>query len=779
MLLCNQIQQGRRYFLKTVAATGVTVGLLLAPRRLPAADAWPLVKDGRARAVIVVASQAHDVERFAAQQFQHYLRKISGAELTIIADDDLPEGPAVVIGAHPAAERVRSQLDARHSGRREALAVVIESDRLFLLGRCHTATVYAVWDYLESLGVRWLLPTERGEYVPHTATILAPTQNRFDTPHFRYRGPSYGTSLSYGAPEEAVTPVFRDHSVSRLFGYRHRLNDGGALDEADGWPNIGSGHSYDNFLNPDRYFNQHPEWFAMIDGQRRVGQVCFTNAGAAAEFARNLLADVERTVSRDGMPIPHMRISVSPNDGVAKCECDNCRPLIDADGSASSLATLFANRVADHVRRVHPDAKIVFYAYSNHSTFPDHVKPGPGVHPELVFWTASNSFAANHAHPMFSDANAKFREQWRQWSNHSEALSAYQYYGHFDWFTPWPQITQMAHDIPILAQDPKCYGMYAEMHLHFGTQALNFYVYPKLLWNPQLDVRTTIEDYCRYAYGPAAEPFLKYYDLLQAQMDGQGYINGSIAEVPQVLTPSVVEQCNALMDQAEQHLSAMDAAMRWRTELTIAAWRASAWTAEAVHLFRSGGDRAAAQRIVDLLARVDAFAHTEMGRWAFETRMLTPMLDSLRRPFQGPLDALPEGTHAWSDHFGFGGGIKFLGRVEGFQPGIWGYSLPTNGHGVFELPVAAAEGAKLSAMTVRMQLAGPRPASGRLIAVDADGQQHLIANTLEAMSAGATVPTAVLARGPVRLRVEATNHHHDLQIIFIGMSLDATVGASD
>ena len=59
----------------------------------------------------------------------------------------------------------------------------------------------------------------------------------------------------------------------------------------------------------------------------------------------------------------------------------------------------------------------------------------------------------------------------------------------------------------------------ANGHGNWSAHGLDYYVLCKALWNPDLDVAANIADYCRAAYGPAAEVMQQYHDTLAGISD--------------------------------------------------------------------------------------------------------------------------------------------------------------------------------------------------------------------------------------------------------------------
>ena len=74
------------------------------------------------------------------------------------------------------------------------------------------------------------------------------------------------------------------------------------------------------------------------------------------------------------------------------CQCANCRALdaelgVDPfvpDGSITDHLVYFFNQVAIEVEKTHPDKRLAFYAYINHSAPPRVVKPHHILLPVLV-----------------------------------------------------------------------------------------------------------------------------------------------------------------------------------------------------------------------------------------------------------------------------------------------------------------------------------------------------------------------------------------------------------
>ncbi len=747
------------------------------------ATPWKLVEQGQPRGVIALPPQPNEAEQIAAQELQSWLEKISGARLEIISPERLPAGQrAIVIGRHPENTTLLAALDRQHAQSIDAFALQSDGTRLRLVARSQTATLWAAWEWLERLGVRWLMPGRHGTFVPKNTEVIVEALDTMEAPRFLFRGPlaHIHPPEDPSVPEGFLAPEAHEMSAQRLFNLRMRLNDRTALIAQEEYYNLGSGHSYDIYLPPQKYYAEHPEWYNLIDGQRLdashpLHQICFTNEEAAQEFARNVIESLNHVTGPLGVAPERVRVGVSPNDNLARCECEPCSQLKDHDGSTSSLIVHFANQVAKEVHLHHPKVAISVYAYINHSTAPDHVKPGPKVFVELCAWSGQNSFAVNQAHPLLSEKNPKFREHFEKWVAMSEGVSLYPYYGHYNWFTPWPMLTQMAYDLPRLAEVPHAYGVLSENHLHWGTQGITFWLYPRLLWNPKLDVRAAVADYCRAAYGPAADAFERHLWNLQASMDRQPYLSGTVREIPLVLDEATRTQGNALMAEAEAKLPEMEESMQWRTRLAIESWRQSAAFAEALLLLKTSQDPADRPKVVATLEGLLAFMESDMGKWAFEGAIARAPLRELLATVAPNFSRIPIGTLAYRDLLLEGGAFTLYGTLEGLTKGLWGLGLAPGLEGQARVVLRPEPQARFTALRISWSFENREALEARLTVRGEGGEMTF--EGADAIHAGVDLPPELLG-GAVEVELTLSHSSEGERLLLTGWEVQAQVGKS-
>ena len=302
------------------------VGVLAAPCF---GDAFTVVDGGKGGTPIIVPRNPAPAELFAAQEFQRYVKLISGVSLAIVHEEVAAEGPAVHVGATEAVvasglmPRPRCEEDDNYSIRNVG-------DSLYVVGCRPRGTVYAVYDLLERLGCRWFAPGYRfykglHEYVPRRASLeLGLPLDVTETPDFKIRS-EFPEHSHLHEPDDVVA-LIDWCAKNRINMVTVRLNE-----LTDVWYGIlepqcarrdlmltAEAHGYDRFLSRTTYFPDHPEWFGPVDGEysdHYFDQFTTTNEQALETFKENLREFVRRYPAL-------YSVSAMPNDSPKWTDAD-------------------------------------------------------------------------------------------------------------------------------------------------------------------------------------------------------------------------------------------------------------------------------------------------------------------------------------------------------------------------------------------------------------------------------------------------------------------------
>ena len=251
-----------------------------------------LANKGIPKTAIVLPDGAGEVLLEAAMDLQVILEKIIGIAPPLKPDDGKPAprgSTALHVGATAYAQSLG--LDAGDAGV-EGYRLITSGRDLFILGGSDSGTCYGVYGLLEDhLGVRFFMPGELFADIPAQTTLrLAPIDEE-KRPHFLHREFS-GISSLEGAQWERRNRVSRRRPQLPYAGFHHALY---------------------SIFPVARYGKSHPEYYALIDGQRlipasdaesnaRFGQPCTSNPRSSTSPSKPCAAT--------SMPIPRPTASL-------------------------------------------------------------------------------------------------------------------------------------------------------------------------------------------------------------------------------------------------------------------------------------------------------------------------------------------------------------------------------------------------------------------------------------------------------------------------------------
>lgn len=443
---------------------------------------------------IFIPEQPAPAERTAAGELQLHLRLITGRNLEILPELQRGDRHGFFVGRC----RTYALSESESAGLGgEGLVIRTHGPDVQLAGN-HRGALYAVSVFLEeNLGCRWFA----GDCmrVPVAGVIALGAIDR------RYVPPLENRALDY--PEHRAP----------AFAMRNRLtSDNATLDEDHGgnvsYHNPGV-HTFNQLVPPAKYFAQHPEYYALVDGKRTdKTQLCLTNPQVLA-IAK---AQVRAWIKED----PAARIfSVSQNDGSeGACQCEKCAALAREEGSQSGPLLHFVNAIAADIARDHPDKLIDTLAYTYTRKPPLHVRPAANVTVRLC------SMECCFSHPLDGcPENVAFLEDLRDWSKICKRLSIWDYVIPFyHTLAPWPNLYVLQPNIKTFVANGAA-SIYEEgNYFSRGGEmaALRSYILAKTLWDPDYDTDRAINEFLPAYYGAAAPYLRQYIDLLHRPFRG-------------------------------------------------------------------------------------------------------------------------------------------------------------------------------------------------------------------------------------------------------------------
>ena len=486
--------------------TCILCGVLLCG--LAGAQTLKIADNGKSDYVIVIPDKPVTVLQNAANELASHLKQVTGSDYAIFEAAKRPKGkPAFVIGeagkaAFPEVDLTKAKADTT--------AIRFKDGDVYLNGRMPRGPLYAVYTFLEDyVGVRWWTPTE--SYIPQKPTLVVDTKEYMYSPQIVSREPFY---------RHAVDTTWAPRLKAN--GHHQKISDdwGGSMSI------IGWCHTFFQFLPPEKYFKDHPEWYSMIKGKRTANwtQLCLTNEEMTKEFAKVCLEQIRKKPTA-GV------ISVSQNDWHGRCECPKCLEVEKIEGSQSGPLIRFVNAVAKEIEKEYPEFLIETLAYTYTRTAPKVTKPAKNVVIRLC------SIEMNFAQPLETGpANKSFRKDIEDWCAVAPNLYIWNYITNFtNYMLPQPNWRGLAPDLRFFANH-HAIGVFEQ-----GDIACNVgdFVRPRawlvahLLWNPNQDEKALMREYFNGYYGAAGPFLLQYIDFLCDRVEETKYnlrcYNGSVA----------------------------------------------------------------------------------------------------------------------------------------------------------------------------------------------------------------------------------------------------------
>lgn len=480
-----------------------------------------LAKDGLPQAVIVVDKNATSVNRDAAMELAKYLGAISKADFMVT---DKPV---------PGFKTIRVATPYKTDNPDELCIRVTNPNTLEITGNAPLGPTFAAYDLIESFGVVFCSPEY--EYIPTTNYLaIAGNYKKVDAPVFEWRS------------------AWGDLWNNWTFSLKHRIQPARGNPK---WKEIGELPFNINQTLPSKYlpgrkfFKDHPEWYAWDHKtkQRRSNWVCASSEG----MYQQLFKEIEEEIKRN----PNRHISVGLSDGCRMCECDDCKaiaakyPLKSGYEQSYIQMLVIANRVAKRF----PNKRVNFLNYGD--LMPDH--PDFKVEPNVGAGVAE--LWRNHC--LSADNNERSEAALARLGNlipDNTGIYIWDYLANFScYILPFPnhnilaQTLQYYHKSGVKGVDSQtAFGIISDMN------ALNFYLFGKLHWNPYQDTQELTEKYVKAAYGPAAPYVLKYLEILEHARLRQRYTwyGCYVKSANHYLTGEDSVRILQLFDQAERNL---------------------------------------------------------------------------------------------------------------------------------------------------------------------------------------------------------------------------------
>ncbi len=522
-------------------------------------------------AAILLSPAASELEQFAAEELQVHVKKVSGASLPIVTEAGA--GVTVVIGT-PASLPLLNELFPEDiewlttlwdtNGKRwasDGFAVRTLGETVYIFGAAPRGAINGVYDFLEkNLGILWLRADEELGlvYDPMPTVTVCCGDYREKSP-FEVRG--WHLCANDGS------------NTSEFMIMRNKLNNMSApippssvtkeMNPVKYAVRLGMGrqavaHNLKSLVRNSPLYDPDCEEYRNTDDEgNRLSwedseQVNFfserTVEAVAATLIRQLDTSEERVVfvgiedyslpgrvfPEDTKPFEYALCKFVTPQNKPYVRVDYCPGKRVAPEDQTYIATVwftFINKIARKVKAAHPDAILQTFAYL-FTEFPPICPLEDNVHLIHAPLTEEDEAAGlgetDNPHSVF------IRRELDAWSKLTPNIVFYNYYGCFKpshlferaiWGKLQSDLQYYASCnftglIPEGLADCKGHNTCAPDDPDGGSSAwdmnaLTFFIYNKLSWNPDADIPSLISTFCDRYYGGASEDMQEYYRLLE------------------------------------------------------------------------------------------------------------------------------------------------------------------------------------------------------------------------------------------------------------------------
>lgn len=461
----------------------------------------------------IVLTSSHPTAALAMTELALTLRRIVGRPYVVRATVD-GRVPCIVL--------------AHGQGDGDGFRWQVGENRVELRGDGPRGLLYAVYDFLEALGCRWVAPGPGGERLPSGTHFVLPDRPVVQSPAIKGRCLILGHYAFLQDAEAWVIWAARNRLNAIFVHVTAEQPAFGAAPESQwqrkketviplarqrGMTVEHGGHGLAALLPrelfaPTPHRRGMPHAFRYHQGRRRPDHnFCPTSAEGLAIIRRNAATHFRTHSEAD---IFHLWPDDVPGGGW--CSCERCLAY-----SPSEQALLAVNAVAEVLEEINPQAQISFLAYMDTEDVPVKVLPRSNV---CLLWAPrSRCYAHSTEDPTCAVNLPHYAQTFRAQVQHFRAAKpprVFEYYLDailFKSVLP-PLPTVMQRDLRFYRQA----GAHTVQALMTGDRPwlspqLTPWLFARLAWNPDQDIDALLEDFGHAAFGSSG--WGAYYRALE------------------------------------------------------------------------------------------------------------------------------------------------------------------------------------------------------------------------------------------------------------------------
>jgi len=504
-----------------------------------------LVENSTPKCVIVAADGIGPSEKTGIEELQKYIKEISGAVIEV-KNLEAAKGTDCVklVVGNKTVHALYPEVKLDDLGK-EGFILKTSGNAILIAGGEVRGTMYAVYELLEKLGIRWWNVGET--QIPKQSTVTLASLDERHIPKIEYRDALY--ALPNDISEEDNPVRIEIHNKMNGFSYRSVPDKWGGRF----WYDRNLVHTHQSLMEPvgnlDGRFKTHPEYWALVNGKNSPGQVCPSNPAVFEIMKANVLKQIKEHPEYEF-------VVVGQEDNGDYCRCDACKALAESEGSPAAPYLLLANKLAEALEKEFSGKWVQTPAYTWSRTPPKTLKPRSNVGITLC------SIECDFNRPleeMSTPMNKKFAEDIISWGKIAPKLYIWDYTTDFDhYYLPFPNLDALVPNIKFFVKNGVRGILEQGSHTGRGAEfdGLRNWVLNRAMWNPDQpdNGETLIKEFVNGYYGPAGVFIQKYIDIIHGPgRANPGMTAGCYARLDAPwLIPEVIANAESALQQAEK-----------------------------------------------------------------------------------------------------------------------------------------------------------------------------------------------------------------------------------
>lgn len=505
-----------------------------------------LAKDGTTDYVIVTpADNTSEPMKYAAKELKNNLKNSTGADFTVVTDNGVSGDKFISLGETKqlAAAGITVDEDVlTHDG----YIIKRVGNSVYIAGVNDSGTTFGVWEFLHyEIGYEYY--AENCLEYSKVSTLKLKDFDYVDIPAFELRSQdgylSYHTEASYHLRINSA-------KLSEKAAY---------IDGNNPYAASSTGHGLNVLISPEKYYEDHKEWFSAYERDKEFYNICLTADGVVEAVVEEIKAYAEKN------PDGYM-VDLCQGDGSGIwCSCPTCRAEIDKY-KHSGYFVRFVNKVIaamDEWREaegIERDFEYLMFAYQETNVPPVNddgtlIDESCKANEKLCIYRTGGAFCYSHD---FDDENctvnaAKVAEyklwnavttkciMWDYGINYGEYCSFHNDFstikGHFAYYKNVLGAKFLSREMNSGAE-------------HMMFDALRVYLISKFMWNVNYDTETLIANFMRNYYGDCEQYMSEALNTLRTWWKIEDVKSENSTHQKCALGTTVVQPPRQILDKA-------------------------------------------------------------------------------------------------------------------------------------------------------------------------------------------------------------------------------------